>query len=179
MFRLQMYRVLLSAIGVIFLVGFLSLATNIQAYVLLPFKWSNPGSIRFVSYIQITELSQAFFDAKLDWDATPTRIGLVYDAANPQVKGYNYTEADNNYGKTIPYYSGSTYTSALVYLNWYYLQSQGANFRRSVAGHEWGHALGLNDENSVTNALMNQGRNRNTIYTPQSDDINGINAQYP
>lgn len=50
------------------------------------------------------------------------------------------------------------------------------NFVQSVFTHELGHALSLG-HNSVT-SIMNDSRNRNTLYTPQSHDISDVNSYY-
>lgn len=170
-------RVLQIISGTVFLLAFFTLVSDALACVTKSYEWPNPGSVRFVSYVQITELSQAFFDAKTDWDATPTRIGLVYDAGNPQVEGYNYSENDGYNGKTVSSFSGSTYLNAKIYLNWYYLSSNTANQRRGTAGHEWGHALGLGDTSGAV--LMNPGRDRSVVFVPQPNDISCMNSQYP
>ena len=80
-------------------------------------------------------------------------------------------------------YNGFTLTNgatgkADVNLNWFYLQSDTINARRGTAGHELGHALGLDDNNSGGAVIMNVGRNRNQVFTPQTDDINGVNSIY-
>ncbi|MBE6730789.1 MAG: matrixin family metalloprotease [Ruminococcaceae bacterium] len=51
------------------------------------------------------------------------------------------------------------------------------NVFKSVACHELGHTLGLDDTNNP-NAVMGYNRNRNTIYTPQADDIEGVTDAY-
>lgn len=51
------------------------------------------------------------------------------------------------------------------------------NVARSTAVHELGHTLGLADRSSGT-AIMNTNRDRSSIYLPQTDDINGVNAVY-
>ena len=52
------------------------------------------------------------------------------------------------------------------------------NVYQSVAAHQLGHPYGLGDLSSG-NSLMSHARNRNTIYKPQTDDINGIKRIYP
>ena len=51
-----------------------------------------------------------------------------------------------------------------------------------MSGHELGHVLSLNEEISPPNVLMNPGTNIRYgvygIYTPQQDDINGVNYLY-
>jgi hypothetical protein len=51
------------------------------------------------------------------------------------------------------------------------------NAQISVCVHELGHAMSLYDLTSGT-AIMNTNRNRNLMYTPQTDDINGVNASW-
>ena len=48
------------------------------------------------------------------------------------------------------------------------------NVARSAAVHELGHPMGLYDLTSGT-AIMNQNRDRTSIYVPQTDDVNNLN----
>jgi hypothetical protein len=78
--------------------------------------------------------------------------------------------------------SGSQILGASAYLNRYHTDSYGANKRQSVAGHEAGHILTLDEEPDPANVLMNPVTSTRYdtygIYTPQSDDISGVNAMY-
>ncbi len=48
---------------------------------------------------------------------------------------------------------------------------------QSTGVHELGHAAGLADLSSGT-AIMNTSRNRESIFTPRTDDVNGVNASW-
>jgi hypothetical protein len=53
------------------------------------------------------------------------------------------------------------------------------NFIRSTFAHELGHSLSLADNPSTSSAsLMKHSRDRNTLYTPQTYDINDVNSFY-
>lgn len=141
--------------------------------------WQNGvTSLRYAHHFEdLPELYNAFNQARLDWYYTPTLITFVVDEYNPQIDGYGYSSSDGFDGFVWPSWSGGYISHANMWLNWYYLQGQSVNYRRGTAGHEWGHCFGLDE--TTGQVLMNPNRDRNTIYTPQSDDIDGINYLYP
>lgn len=54
-----------------------------------------------------------------------------------------------------------------------------ANFAKSTIAHEFGHVFWLCDNPSTTSSsLMKYTRDRNTLTTPQTFDINNVNAKY-
>lgn len=77
-------------------------------------------------------------------------------------------------------------TSGIItYNSFYTVTFNNSNALKSVATHEFGHAIGLGD-NGTNKCIMNRytwGTNsRYGTYgytTPQTDDINGIKALYP
>ncbi len=83
---------------------------------------------------------------------------------------YGIRKTDNSY---YPH----TTTEFYLLLNRDLLDVESATFKQSVAAHEFGHAFGLADLSSGT-AIMNIKRNRNTLYTAQPDDINGVKASW-
>ena len=89
--------------------------------------------------------------------------------SDSSILGIYYRDTVNIYGEITAYraYLNTNASSSLSKTNW----------GRSTACHELGHPLGLNDLSSG-NALMSHARNRSSIYSPQTDDLNGINAIY-
>lgn len=80
--------------------------------------------------------------------------------------------------------SGSTIEGAAVALNGWYTNSYTSEERDSVSGHELGHALGLADLVGGAEVMNGQTCGSNsrfcyyTVWGPQSDDVNGVNALY-
>ena len=54
------------------------------------------------------------------------------------------------------------------------------NFITSVLVHEYGHAFNCADlsSSSGVTSIMNEGRNRNSMVTPQPHDVSDVNAYY-
>ena len=64
-------------------------------------------------------------------------------------------------------------TQFTITINTYY-GTQSSNFIQSLSCHEIGHALGLADDSSQQWSIMNQNRNRETVYTPFVSDCYGL-----
>lgn len=178
----QTYRLLIAVLlGVLLAVG---TAPSAQAYVLHDWYWKSlPVKYKWGANLAGANLSTiqqawktAFQSATNDWYNTPTSAYFSYSAT--AATGFNtYSAADNYYGYTIATHSDDIASKCLSFGNTYTGYSTTANQRRSTAGHELGHCLGIGDSN-VAQALMRTGRNRDSIYKPQQDDIDGINAKY-
>lgn len=92
-----------------------------------------------------------------------------------------YSTSTTTYGKYTPLALNSQSTHRATWFkisfNSYYWPGMSLNSRNSVAVHEIGHAMSLNDLSSGT-AIMNNNRNRELMHDPQTDDINGVNASW-
>ncbi len=123
--------------------------------------------------------------AAYSWSVTPTNIFVnrVYtNTYNVLVSAYNYGQ---NGLDGITYYtcSGGYFTGVPeTVLNTNYTNGYSNTGRQQVQAHEFGHTLGLahNPNNCYTVMYPTSDRYFTCgIYTPQQDDINGINAIYP
>jgi hypothetical protein len=137
-----------------------------QCYFYVYWRWG--GSITSLH-------KSAFQQALTDWNNSQGMRRFVGGTSSAPGAIDTYNENDGAYGKSVWYYdSDGCITSWASKLNDYY----GNTFTtaRSSANHELGHILGL--DHTTNWAIMQVGRDRNVIYVPQTDDINGINALY-
>lgn len=120
-----------------------------------------------------------FQNAISDWNSSQDKkrfrnSGSTASGALDSYSMNDYVE----FGYTYLVYNEDTkcVTAWVSKINKYFAATHEEIFARSVGGHELGHTLGLDHTNNP--ALMNSERDRWTIYRPQTDDINGINALY-
>jgi hypothetical protein len=153
--------------------SFFTLNLKSFAYVLNGTKQPNIVAVAWKEQLLFRGLYNPFIAAKNDWDATPTKIGFAMNSSAPEIIVGDYSSNDGYRGYTL---IDNTKPEKLN-LNWFYLSADDDTKRRSTSGHELGHALGL--DHTANAALMNDARDRATIYTPTTEDINGIKAMYP
>lgn len=93
------------------------------------------------------------------------KINSIWDQYNPSPGTFSH-----NYFCQPHYSSWSLKNNTWATTGW------SANERRSTAGHEIGHLLGL--LHTTNNSLMDVDRDRSVVYVPKTDDINGVNASF-
>lgn len=111
-------------------------------------------------------------------------VGVSITGGSAPYANILYTQylADTWYGAYMPQrlsnaYYPHTCTQFKVVVNTRTCANLGTNGKQSVVCHELGHAFGLGHE-IIKTAVMNPGRLRETVYTPQLDDKNGVVASW-
>lgn len=161
----------------------LSLSVSVQAYNTFGWVWGTKNIKYYYDNYNSTTGKTTFSNGASAWS------GLDATLSNSTASNYHIycTETDSgsdDWDGMLDTY-GWPPNEAILYLNRSCTRTwNNANARKSVAVHEFGHALGL-DDNGYTRTIMNAytwgGESRYGYYgitTPQSDDISGINALY-
>lgn len=163
----------------------------VSAYNLETYQWNKPlGSTLNVAVKYNTSNNtyrSAFDTAVSDWNSSQSKINYNLSALNVNASNFVGTEtiADQSlYGDTLV---SSTNTGTTNFINYFQAKINigndavvtKTNTRRSAAVHELGHTLSLTHTPILTLSVMQPQRDREKVYTPQTDDINGVNARYP
>lgn len=122
-------------------------------------------------------IRDAWEDAINDWDDACS-ANFYYNSSAISELNSNYEDSDDVFGSinvTRNYDDSLAYFFANINAGNIHIGED--NVARSAANHELGHALGLADIRSGR-AIMNTRRDRNSIYKPQTDDLNGVAAIY-
>jgi predicted Zn-dependent protease len=111
-----------------------------------------------------------------NWNGTATPVWITKNsAADNWITAAQY--AETYYGRYTTHWNLGRYFD--IKLNSRTIAGAAtniSNFITSVFVHELGHALSL-AHNSET-SIMNDGRNRNSMTTPQAHDISDVNSTY-
>jgi hypothetical protein len=148
------------------------------------FSYSGGSSTLSMQYRNDTSLpptgdyQTAFNGARTDWNSSYTPASFSYDSGS---HGHYFVSADFSpqtwFGLLTPWCSGGNRTASEAWLNEDKLDTEGANFKRSVASHELGHWIGTG-HSTVSPSVLNLSRDRDTVYTSQEDDECAVNDLY-
>lgn len=118
--------------------------------------------------------------AKNAWYNTATDAQIVDEWNDHQHQIYDRQIADtwNGLYSVSWYNSNGTARSFTICLNDTILRNKSYNYVQSVIVHEFGHVLGLDDDPPEYQSIMRSDRTRETMITPQQDDVDGVNDFY-
>ena len=127
-----------------------------------------------------SEYYTAFRGAIIEWNGASTPAFISEDTSQSKHKiAVKNDGMSGPLGKTswsCRFWLGKR-TGTYLYLNSARLDTKSATYKESVASHELGHYIGIR-HSSVSPAVMNLGRDRESVYSPQQDDECGVNARY-
>ncbi len=116
-----------------------------------------------------TMYKTAWKTAANDWYSA-SNASIYYSSSSSNTVD-TYSESGNTNGYVTKISTGNKITSFAVMINTNNCTT--STTARATSGHEIGHLLGLDDLSSGI-AIMYSSRDRNSIYKPQADDIEGV-----
>lgn len=135
----------------------------------------------YLSATSTSGIKTGWLNALGDWRSAQSKVNFTY-SSSANSKLHSMHNADKSlFGRMVWKSDLLNYVTHFDgYIN-AYADNNGqsisnSNVARSAGSHELGHVMGI-AHNSGT-SIMNSNRNRTTVFRPQADDINGINARY-
>jgi len=145
--------------------------------------WTSSIDMKFDSGLT-SDYRTATSNAISAWNSkniSPVNYNTKLDSANTVYQTLSL--GTNKYGQYSSYNTGSdpNHTATRFDITYCTMYCEGFNKTyktpQSTGVHELGHAAGLDDLSSGS-CIMNSNRDRESIYTPKTDDVNGVNASW-
>jgi len=141
-----------------------SYASNINASI---YKWNHTGSILIT---KINFMSTSY---------KPASVSDFYKTTEPNTgaNGYTLFYVGSSTTPISPF--SSNWDWCRIYLNTTYYDALSTNeLKQGVICHEFGHVMGLYENNSNPSSIMCQSAYGRSVTSPQLDDLQGINSMY-
>lgn len=116
-----------------------------------------------------------------DWNNAQSKVEFVYSSGSSSKLHSMHNLDKSLFGRMQYNYDAFKFVTKFngyinAYANYNDQKISDTNVARSTGVHELGHAMGIDHVSGTS--IMNTSRNRKTLYKPQTDDINGVNARY-
>lgn len=109
----------------------------------------------------------------------PDSVSDFYQTNEPSTQANAYTMFYVGNSTTPIAPGNSNWDWCRIYVNNpYYDQLSSDELKQGVIGHEFGHVMGLDDNNSNQYSIMCQSSHGRKVTSPRLDDLQGINALY-
>lgn len=167
---------------VVAIIALSALQLSATAYNLAGAKWSSSSITYTIDSSCSTDSEDAWVYAADEWNAAARTTLREVSSGGKVTCSEDYDRSVGWDGITRAMGSGNTITSCDAIVNSYYTEDYSTRKLRSVTGHEFGHVWGLAEAGKSSRVLMNPETERRYtsygIYTPQDDDIDGVNSIY-
>lgn len=110
----------------------------------------------------------------LSFSTTTTGGGEIY-VGGSDFGNTGWNAQNTNYREYIWW---GDYSNSVIDLNFYHMDSRPDIYNKSTISHEIGHSLGLDHVEETDQIMHTYGNPTRTVYTPQSDDIAGVEYLY-
>ncbi|PLR75236.1 peptidase [Bacillus sp. V3-13] len=116
-------------------------------------------------------------NAITSWHGKQSKVRFTYSSGSTSKLNSWYETSSTYYGRMYTSYDAFKFVTKFTgELNAGNTNITKTNVAQSSGVHELGHAMGIDHVSGTS--IMNTSRDRTRIYTPQTDDVNGINAIY-
>lgn len=153
------------------------------AYEFLGGSWSSIDPLKFCISTSYGNDYYRWLDALYYWRETDTEFDYTTTCSGNDAGLVDLDDSGLGWDGAYALIGDDPYESGLAWLNYHYVENYNVYKINSVSGHEVGHLLGLDHEEGpklMDNATCGSTSRYCTydVWTPQTDDINGINALY-
>lgn len=171
--------------SLVFILSIFVLSSLVFAYNFTRYSWldSKVGNIKAHKNGSSSTVNNIWNQSLYYWNSEDTPAYFTSGTSSDRdIRLYDVYDSSTSYdGKSQVYVDSNNHIySAYSWINTYYMQNYSTHKAESVSTHELGHILGLAHESGavVMNPYTSSRYDDYNVYTPQQDDVDGVNALY-